>query len=279
MSNRQKEKAIQSDTYFLPNTWEAARERLSLLETIWDPWTMRHLGQLGIRPGWHCLEIAGGAGSIASWLCQQVGPEGHVVATDLEPRFLEQLDEPDLEVWRHNLLTDDLPTAAFDLVHARAILTFLPDAASLIRRIVETVRPGGLLVLEEPDYASVVADATMDAAALALSEKGWDAMIAFITSRGYDTQLGRRLYGYASAAGLCDIEAEGMVAMQLGGTATARFWRVTFEQFRDPVISSGRLSASEADAFVDLLESPGYRCLFTTLMTVSGRRPQENGTG
>jgi SAM-dependent methyltransferase len=268
-----------SHTYFLPNTWEAARERLSLLEIVWDPWTLRNLGKLGIKPGWHCLEIAGGAGSIASWLCQHVGPEGHVVATDIEPRFLEQIDEPNLEVWRHNLLTDALPTAAFDLVHARAILTFLPDAAVLIPRIVETIKPGGLLLLEEPDYASVVPDPTMDAAALALSQKPWDVMMAFVTSRGYDTQLGRRLSGYTSAAGVRDIEAEGFVAMQIGGTATARFWRVTFEQFRDQVISSGRLSASEADAFVDLLESPAYRWLSLTMMTVCGRRPREDGTG
>jgi SAM-dependent methyltransferase len=273
------DKAMKSHTYFLPNTWESARERLSLLETVWDPWTMRNLGKLGVKAGWHCLEIAGGGGSVASWLCRHVGPAGHVVATDIEPRFLEQIDEPNLEVWRHNVLTDDLPTAAFDVVHARAILTFLPDAALAIRRMVETLKPGGLLLLEEPDYASVVPDPTMDSAALALSQKGWDAIISFGTSRGYDTQLGRRLFGYASSAGLRDIEAEGFVAMQIGGTATARFWRVSFEQLRDQVISSGRLSESEADDFRNLLESPTYRWLSLTMMSVCGRRPPENGTG
>jgi hypothetical protein len=44
---------------------------------------------------------SGGGGSIAEWLCRQVGGSGHVVATDLEPRFLEAINLSNLEVWRH----------------------------------------------------------------------------------------------------------------------------------------------------------------------------------
>jgi hypothetical protein len=47
-------------------------------------------------------EILGGGASIAEWLCRQVGSSGHVVATDLEPRYLEAIDASNLEVWRHD---------------------------------------------------------------------------------------------------------------------------------------------------------------------------------
>jgi hypothetical protein len=33
-----------------------ARERLSLIETVRDPWTIRNLRKVGIREGWHCLD-------------------------------------------------------------------------------------------------------------------------------------------------------------------------------------------------------------------------------
>jgi hypothetical protein len=65
------------------------------------------------------LEVAGGGGSIAEWLCRQVGRSGHVVATDLELRFLEAIHASNLEVWRHDILSEPLPEGAFDLVHAR----------------------------------------------------------------------------------------------------------------------------------------------------------------
>jgi 16S rRNA A1518/A1519 N6-dimethyltransferase RsmA/KsgA/DIM1 with predicted DNA glycosylase/AP lyase activity len=79
------------------------------LEARWDPGTIRHLETLGVGEGWHCLEIGGGGGSIAEWLCRRVGPKGHVVATDLDTRFLEALDYDNLEVVRHNIVTDAVP--------------------------------------------------------------------------------------------------------------------------------------------------------------------------
>ena len=137
--------------YMADNAWKAARERLTLLEREADPWTIRTLRLIGVDAGWHCLEVAGGGGSIAAWLCNQVGPSGHVMATDLDPRFLEAITAPNLEVRRHDILADPLPDAAFDLVHARALLAFLPHPDQTIHKMVAALKPGGWLLLEEPD--------------------------------------------------------------------------------------------------------------------------------
>src|SRR5262245_44100310 len=94
--------------YALDNTWKAARERLALLETVSDPWTIRNLAIVGVAAGWRCLEVAGGGGYIDAWLCRQVGSSGHVLATDLGPHFMEVLAPTNLEVRRHNILTDAL---------------------------------------------------------------------------------------------------------------------------------------------------------------------------
>ena len=52
--------------------------------------------------------------------------------------------------------------------------------------------------------------------ATALSQKGWEALLSFARSRGYDTALGRRLYHDVCTAGLVDVQAEGHVSMQIG---------------------------------------------------------------
>ena len=258
--------------YPLNNEWKAARERLAQLETVWDPWTIRNLGKVGVREGWNCLEVAGGGGSIAEWLCRQVGPTGRVVATDLQPRFLNAMNASNLEIRRHDILSEPLPEETFDLVHARALLTFLPQPAEAIANMAAALKLGGWLVLEEPDYVSAVPDPSMAPAATALSKKGWNALLSHLRSRGYDTELGRHLYNDVSLCGLSDLQAEGFVAMQLGGTPSARFWKITLEQVREHVLASGALTLEEFDDYRTLLDSPEYRWLSVTMVSVWGRR-------
>lgn len=69
--------------YPFDQAWQHESERLTALEQGLDPGTIRHLEALGVGPGWRCWEVGAGAGSIAAWLCQRVGDEGHVIATDL----------------------------------------------------------------------------------------------------------------------------------------------------------------------------------------------------
>lgn len=257
--------------YVMDNTWHAARERLALLETIWDPWTIRNLEKVGVEAGWRCLEVGGGGGSMAAWLCRRVGSTGHVMATDLEPRFLEGIEAHNLEARRHDILVDPFPEATFDLVHARALLTFLPQAKDAIRKMVKALKPDGWLLLEEPDYVSAIPDPSMSPESIALSRKVWDACFSYLKSGGYDTEFGRHLYHDLASYGLTDLQAEGFVAMQLGGTPTSRFWRVTFEQIQDQVVAHGLLTSTEFKDYQMLLESRDYRWLQPTMMSVWGR--------
>src|SRR5215472_18255525 len=84
--------------YVFDNGWQHARERLSVLQAVFDPGTIRHLAHLNIQSGWNCLEVGAGAGSIAEWLCRTVGPRGRVLATDIDTRLLHTIDFPQLEV-------------------------------------------------------------------------------------------------------------------------------------------------------------------------------------
>src|ERR1700758_2008586 len=71
---------------------EAEDDRLSLLERLLDPISRRRRDK--VRPGWRCLEVGAGRGSMAVWLAEQVGPSGQVVANDLELTSLERLQLP-----------------------------------------------------------------------------------------------------------------------------------------------------------------------------------------
>ena len=84
-------------------------ERLAGIEATWDPGTRALLDSLGIGRGWRCLEAGAGGGSIATWMAERVGPEGSVLAVDLDTTLVERLAGEVLEVRRHDLLRDELP--------------------------------------------------------------------------------------------------------------------------------------------------------------------------
>src|SRR5262245_7484517 len=98
--------------YLFTHEDKAERERLAAIEAGLDPFTRECLEQIGVGAGWRCLEVGAGGGSIAEWLGRRVGPQGRVVATDLQTKFLEALDAPNLEVRQHDVTKDRLETGA-----------------------------------------------------------------------------------------------------------------------------------------------------------------------
>lgn len=100
-------------------SWHKEKDRLDTQGKLYKAGSMRVLEALGINEGWRCAEIGGGTGSIAGWLCDQVGQTGQVVVTDIDTRFLEVLDYPNLEVRRHDIVAEPLEASTYDLVHAR----------------------------------------------------------------------------------------------------------------------------------------------------------------
>ena len=63
------------------------QDRLRMLSRVADGRTRRALTDVGIAPGWHCCDIGSGAGTIAAWMAEQVGPTGRVVSLDVDTRF------------------------------------------------------------------------------------------------------------------------------------------------------------------------------------------------
>ncbi|MGH2501120.1 MAG: class I SAM-dependent methyltransferase, partial [Ktedonobacterales bacterium] len=87
-----------------------------------------------------------------------MGEGGHVLVTDIDPRFLAALEEAGLaqmEVQRHDVTQDPLPPDRFDLIHARLVLLHLPTADQVLRQLVEALKPGGWLLIEDYDMRLV----------------------------------------------------------------------------------------------------------------------------
>jgi SAM-dependent methyltransferase len=261
--------------YLLDREEDEARRRLRLLERLEDPATFGYLQRIGVAPGWRCLEVGGGLGSVAAWLCRRVGPSGRVVATDLEPRFLDELELANLEVRRHDIATDELEREAFDLVHARNVLMHVPRRDEALHKLADAVRPGGWILLEEPDAVSDAPDPTAPGPARRLYEKVVGAIYAFLGARGLDLHLGARLLGELRSQGFESLGSEGHVHVFQGGSDAPRSQHMpAFAELRESVVAAGRVTDEEYGRFLALPDDPSFAWREATAMAAWGRRPR-----
>ena len=135
--------------YLLDNRQGEAGRRFDAFAELFDPVTFRRLAALGIAAGWRVWEVGAGGPSVPAWLARQVGPEGRVLATDIDTRWLGGI--PGVEVLRHDVGTEPAPAGTFDLVHARLLLVHVPNRDEALAQLVSALRPGGRLVVEEAD--------------------------------------------------------------------------------------------------------------------------------
>jgi SAM-dependent methyltransferase len=258
------------NNYTFNNAWTNERARLDALESLTDPGTTRLLAALGVGPGWSCLEVGGGGGSITRWLAEQVGPSGRVVVTDVNTRHLESLAGPVVEVRQHNIVQDELEEEAFDLAFARLVLEHIPQRQEVLAKMVRSLKPGGWLFLESTDSMSVlpVSDFGHD-----LHAKSQSIRLAEFRSGGLDTFFGRKMPGAMRAAGLVDIGNEGRVWVMEAGSPGAEWLRLSMDQVRARLIGPGKLTEEELNQELENLTHPEFQGLSPTIMAAWGRRP------
>ena len=215
-------------------------ERLQLLAGLLDEGTFTLLAALGVRPGWRCLEVGAGGGSVAAWLAGRVAPEGFVLATDLDTTVLRGLDHPCLQVRTHDIVRDPLPHADFDLVHARLLLAWLARPQAGLAQMAAALKPGGCLLTEEMDFLSLAPDPRLGQAACDLFTRVIGAHHAVLADRhAFDPFRGRRLAGDLAEAGLVNTVCQGRLAIWQGGQPGGRVWQLTLIQLRDEQLTPG----------------------------------------
>jgi SAM-dependent methyltransferase len=252
--------------YVLDNAWEHARSRLAMLERVYDPASIRRLQAVGVGPGWHCLEVGAGGGSITRWLCSQVGETGRVRAVDLDTRFVEEIEAANLEVARVDLTTEELPRAAYDLVHTRCVLVHLASREVVLDGLIASLRPGGWLLLEEADDFAVAAIGS------GLHAEALGKVNAGATAAGVNLSWPRHLPGLLHGRGLHDVGIECEVPLVEGGSPGAECLRLTGIQLRDQAIAAGA-TPEQLDEWDALLRTPGQWFPAWAMVAAWGRRP------
>lgn len=261
-----------SSTYLLDNADAKADTRMDVLANLYDATSRRVLERTGLGIGWRCLEVGGGGGSVARWLAERVGAQGHVVCTDINTRIIESSRSaalPNLEVVRHDIVRDPLATGSFDLVHARLVLIHVPERELALERMVAALKPGGWLVIEDFDSASAQPDTRVNQFETPLPTA--DAVRKYLT-RNQDGYFGRRLHGRFRALGLTQVAAEGRTIMFDRDNGGADLMRVNFDQIGAEVIAAGLITRQQMDADLATLQRDDFAMPSPAMWSVIGRK-------
>jgi SAM-dependent methyltransferase len=256
-------------SYVFDHSLTLEEQRLGKIQEWLDPGTKRYLDQIGVRPGWRCLEVAAGAGSIACELSSRVGPDGSVLATDLDLKFLDAIDLPNVEVRRHDILNDELPEDAFDLVHTRLLLMHLPNRDEALKRMVAAAKPGGFVFVEDMEFVTWI-DVTPAAGMAHVRE----AMIKLFDMAGADPFYGRRLPFVLDAAGLEDVWAEGRVAWgNRWDNPGLQQLKLMLVEMRDFLINTDLVTGEDIEEAIATVDDPAWVGMPPMVVAAYGRKP------
>jgi SAM-dependent methyltransferase len=157
-------------------------ERLQLQSRVWEPAGRELLTRLPGGSGRRALDMGCGAMGWLRILSEWVGPGGSVVGADIDDKMLagakafvdaERLQNVTLS--RDDLFASQLSPGSFDLVHSRFQIAPLGRAGEQLAVYRRLVKPGGWMIIEDPDMASwrVNPDAPGVERLLALIEEGF----------------------------------------------------------------------------------------------------------
>jgi ubiquinone/menaquinone biosynthesis C-methylase UbiE len=150
----------------------------------------RLLDRARLTSGMRVLDVGCGPGRIAIPAAERVGPEGEVVALDVQPQMLKELGKRSAASGLTNIRTvlgdvgeAELGEDSFDCALLVTVLGEIPDPAAALRGICAALKPGGILsvteVIPDPDYQRLGRVKRLCEGAGFRHERTFDAALAF----------------------------------------------------------------------------------------------------
>jgi ubiquinone/menaquinone biosynthesis C-methylase UbiE len=224
-----------------------------------------------------CWEPGCGGGDVAFDLARMVAPNGNVLATDIDDAKLDlarrEAAEQNLDniEFRFGNVLKESSDRGFDFVHARFLLSHVPNPASALTNMWNALRPGGTLAVEDVGFSGYFCYPSN-----AAISRYVELYTRTAERKGGDANLGPRLASLLAAAGFEDVQ---MNVVQHASTVgeVKLLTPLTMENIADSVLSEGLADRTEIDALVmelyEFANTPGTIGCTPRIFEAWGRRP------
>jgi 2-polyprenyl-3-methyl-5-hydroxy-6-metoxy-1,4-benzoquinol methylase len=161
------------------------------------------LRRAGLRPGMQVLDIGSGVGDVSLLAARMVGGDGAVLGVDKASssvatarRRAEALGVRNVS-FAEGDLAEFTTDRTFDAIVGRFVLSYVPDRATVLRRLARHLRPGAIIALLEIDLPQISQTPPSD---LFLQARRWT--IEAFAACGAELDMGSKLYATFLQAGL-----------------------------------------------------------------------------
>ena len=136
-----------------------------------DAWEERHnkaqppdkvMDAIGVEPGWIVAEIGAGRGRYVVHMAKRVGPEGKILANDIDKGSLDYLEQrrerdeiPNVAAILGELADPKLPEGACDMIYVINSYHHFDEPVELMRNALPALKPDGIMVIVEHDREKI----------------------------------------------------------------------------------------------------------------------------
>lgn len=228
--------------------------------------------RLRLRPGARALELGCGTGDDARRLVDQVGPTGEVIGIDYAEAMVEESTRRwggaglPLRFLQGDVHALPLPDHHVDAARADRVFQHLANPAQALAELVRVTRPGGRVVLCDPDWGSYLVDLPPTPACR--------RYLDFAQQQARNPWIGRQFFGLLRAAGLGELELGAHVALIVDLAVLERLGNLDAGFIT--AVEAGQLSAEEVEQVrAELRARQAAGCFFAsvTVYTAAGTTP------
>lgn len=237
------------------------------------------LAQIELRPGDSAIDLGCGPRGIIELLHARVSPGGRVIGLDSEPSHLAMASElvataglDDVEIVQADARCTGLLAGSFDLVHARTLLTTVPEPAQVLAEMVRLARPGGWVASLEPDAEHSIYYPRHKA-----FDRLRELFVVGFTRNGADPLIGRRLGELYRQAGLEHVGLEARAGLYPPGHSRRTIAADLLRAMRPQILALGAADEAELDSLDttirEHLENPDVVAMPNLTFLAWGRKP------
>jgi SAM-dependent methyltransferase len=213
----------------------------------------RTMDTLALVPGQSVLEVGCGSGVFLPLLASAVAPTGRVVGLDHAPTMVAQARARVATAGLDAVVTVEagdayhLPFAddSFDAAHCERVLMHLDDPTAVLREMARVVRPGGRIVVAEPDWLGI---------RIAHPDREGFELIYRRSLPMRQQDMGLTLYQRFAEVGLIDRQVT-LVTATFDDIATMRTYSLDLEAAVEPLVTEGRIERERALAILAYLDA------------------------